>query len=62
MMTMQEKNIFDLLIIGQSSREIAKKIFISFHTVETHRKHLRGKFGVHSTAELINKGYSGRSI
>jgi len=57
MMTKQERNVFDLLATGHSSREIAKKLFISFHTVETHRKNLRHKFGVHSTTELMAKAY-----
>jgi DNA-binding CsgD family transcriptional regulator len=57
MMTRQEKNVFDLLVKGYSSREIAKELFISFHTVETHRKNLRTKFGVHSTTEMVAKVY-----
>jgi DNA-binding CsgD family transcriptional regulator len=57
MMTRQEKNIFDLLILGLSSKEIANKLFISVHTVESHRKHIRKKFGVHSTAQLVVKVY-----
>jgi len=62
MMTRQEKNIFDLLILGLSSKEIATRLFISFHTVESHRKHIREKFGVRSTAELVIKAYRGGAV
>jgi DNA-binding CsgD family transcriptional regulator len=57
MMTKQEKNVLDLLALGCSSRQIAERLFISFHTVETHRKNLRHKFGVHTTPEMIVKAY-----
>jgi DNA-binding CsgD family transcriptional regulator len=55
MMTRQEKVVFNLLTEGNSSRQIAEKLFISFHTVETHRKNLRHKFRAHNTSEMIMK-------
>jgi DNA-binding CsgD family transcriptional regulator len=58
MMTRQEKNVFDLVVGGHSSKEIAKKLFISVHTVDTHRKNLRFKFKVKSTPEMIMKVYA----
>jgi two-component system nitrate/nitrite response regulator NarL len=57
MMTRQEKNVFDLVATGLSSKEIAKKLFISVHTVETHRRNLRYKFNVRTTTEMIMKFY-----
>jgi DNA-binding CsgD family transcriptional regulator len=57
MMTRQEKNVFDLVAAGCSSKEIATKLFISVHTVETHRRNLRYKFKVRSTAQMIMKFY-----
>jgi DNA-binding CsgD family transcriptional regulator len=40
---------------GQSSREIAEMLGISFHTVETHRKSLLAKFKTHSTVQMMLK-------
>ncbi len=57
MMTRQEKVVLDLLATGLSSRQIAEKLLISFHTVETHRKNLRVKFKAHNTTEVILKAY-----
>jgi DNA-binding CsgD family transcriptional regulator len=57
-MTRQEKNVFDLVAGGHSSKEIAKKLFISVHTVDTHRKNLRFKLKVKSTPEMIMKVYA----
>jgi len=53
MMTRQEKIVLDLLAEGHSSRQIAEKLLISFHTVETHRKNLRLKFRAHNTMEVL---------
>jgi len=50
-----EREIEILRLIGRelSSQEIAEKLFISFHTVESHRANLMSKAGVKNTAGLI---------
>jgi len=50
-----EREIKILRFIGKelSSQEIADKLFISFHTVESHRANLMSKAGVKNTAGLI---------
>lgn len=50
-----EREIQVLRLIGKelSSQEIADKLFISFHTVESHRANLMLKAGVKNTAGLI---------
>jgi DNA-binding NarL/FixJ family response regulator len=50
-----EREIEILRLIGHelSSQEIADKLFISFHTVESHRANLMSKAGVKNTAGLI---------
>jgi DNA-binding CsgD family transcriptional regulator len=53
--TTREKEILDLLAKGYSTKEIAKKLVISFHTVESHRKNLRSKFDAKNSSELIMK-------
>ena len=49
----REQELFDLLARGYSNREIAKVLFISVKTVETHRNHIFKKLGVHSLADLV---------
>jgi DNA-binding NarL/FixJ family response regulator len=50
-----DREIEVLRLIGKefSSQEIADKLFISFHTVESHRANLMLKAGVKNTAGLI---------
>jgi len=50
-----EREVEILRLIGKelSSQEIAEKLFISFHTVESHRSNLMAKAGVKNTAGLI---------
>lgn len=50
-----ERELEILRLIGNelSSQEIADKLFISFHTVESHRANLMNKAGVKNTAGLV---------
>lgn len=49
----REREIFDLVVRGFSTEAIAKQLFISAKTVETHRAHINKKLGLHSAAELV---------
>ena len=51
-LTAREKEIFVLLADGMTSREIAKHLFISHKTVETHKYNLMEKLEVSSIAQL----------
>ncbi|HRW62272.1 MAG TPA: LuxR C-terminal-related transcriptional regulator [Bacteroidales bacterium] len=51
--TNREKEILNLLINGLSATEIAKKLFLSVHTVISHRKNLLHKTKTKNTAELV---------
>ena len=53
LLTKREKEIIALLAEGKSTREISDRLFISTHTVETHRKNIRKKLDLNSFAELI---------
>ncbi|NER17360.1 LuxR C-terminal-related transcriptional regulator [Spongiivirga citrea] len=50
----RERDIIRLLILKKSSREIAEKLFISPHTVDTHRRNIIKKLKLTSTAELAS--------
>lgn len=49
----REKEVLELLGNGYSTKDIAKKLFITEKTVETHRKNMAKKASVKNTAELV---------
>jgi two-component system, NarL family, response regulator NreC len=49
----REREVFQLVVEGKSSRQIAEILGIRQATVETHRAHIFEKLDVHSTAELV---------
>ena len=51
--TRREKEVLKLIADGLTNAEIAKKLFISTSTVDTHRKSLLFKFNMKNTASLV---------
>ena len=49
----REKEVLQHIADGLTNPQIAAKLFISLHTVDSHRKNLLTKFGVNNTAGLI---------
>jgi DNA-binding NarL/FixJ family response regulator len=49
----REREIFSLQLRGFSNDQIARELFISPKTVETHRAHIFRKLRVHSLSEMI---------
>lgn len=49
----REKEILGLIIKEFTTKEIAEKLFISFGTVESHRRNMISKLGVRNTAGLV---------
>jgi DNA-binding NarL/FixJ family response regulator len=49
----REREVFQLVAEGRSSKAIADLLHISPATVETHRAHIMEKLDLHSTAELV---------
>jgi DNA-binding NarL/FixJ family response regulator len=52
-LTRREKEVLQCLAQGLINKEIATQLFISQHTVDSHRKNLLMKFNVQNTAALI---------
>lgn len=48
----REKDIIRCVASGKSNKEIAEELFISPHTVATHRRNINAKLGIHSSAGL----------
>ncbi len=49
---LREKEVLHLLAIGLQSTEIAARLFISTATVKSHRRNIKQKLNISSTAEL----------
>ena len=49
----REREVLRLLALGHTNQEIAKMLFISVRTAETHRAHIMRKLGLASRAELV---------
>lgn len=52
-LTSREQSILLLVAAGKSNKDVAETLDISVLTVETHRKNIRKKLGISSTAGLI---------
>lgn len=52
-LTRREREVFDLIIHGHRTDEIAARLFISKRTVETHRQRISQKLGTHSMLDLL---------
>ncbi len=51
-LTRREREVFELLIRGNSNDEIATQLIISRRTVETHRQRIMHKLSAHSVAQM----------
>lgn len=53
----REREIFDLILQGKTTREIADQLGIAFKTVETHRSTIYDKMQLNSVSKLFNYAY-----
>ncbi len=51
-LTDRERQVLSLIAQGDTTREIARKLYVSMKTVETHRMHLMKKLNLHTVADL----------
>ena len=49
----REREVLQLLALGHTNQEIAKQLYISVRTAETHRAHIMQKLRLSSRAELV---------
>lgn len=54
-LTKREKQVLDLILNAKTSQEISEILFLSLHTVNTHRKHILAKTNSSNFLELIQK-------
>lgn len=53
-LTNREKEILEFIAKGYSNQEIADQLFLSYHTVDGHRRNLITKTGVKNSASLVS--------
>jgi len=53
LLTERERQVLQLVVEGNSNKEIAAELFLSVYTVETHRKNILQKLKLHGAADLI---------
>lgn len=51
--TRREREILKLIVEGKNSKYIAEELYISLHTVNTHRKNILNKAGAKTPLELV---------
>lgn len=49
----REMEVIKLIAEGLSNKEVADKLFLSTHTITTHRKNIMAKLGLNNTAGLV---------
>ena len=52
-LSQREVEIVQCISAGLTTKHIADKLFLSFHTISTHRKNIFRKLEVHNTSELL---------
>lgn len=53
-LSIRELEVLDLLMQGLTNKEIASRLFISYETVKSHRKHILQKTSSKNTAALVS--------
>jgi len=57
MITSREKEILTLIVEEYTSKEIAQNLFLSQHTVISHRKNMMKKYHLKNTAGLVRLAF-----
>jgi DNA-binding NarL/FixJ family response regulator len=58
----REKEILRLLVDGLTKKEIAEKLFLSFHTIDNHLRNMYGKLQVQSRSGAVAKALKERLL
>lgn len=56
-LSLREREVFDLVVRGFSTKGIAQELCISPKTVETHRAHINQKLSAHCSADLVRYAF-----
>lgn len=56
-LSVREREVLDQISFGLTTKEIASNLYLSDHTIITHRKNLLIKMSVRNTAGLIRRAF-----
>jgi len=48
-----EKRVYDLMLLGKSTKEIANELFLAYSTIKNHKTSILKKLGVKNSKEVI---------
>ena len=57
LLTEREKEIIRLIAFENTDKEIGKKLFLSHHTIHSHRKNIMSKMNVSKSTGLVRRGF-----
>ena len=58
----REQEVLNLIAYEHTAKEIANKLYISYETVNSHRKNIMSKLGVKNTAGMVRVAFELRLI
>lgn len=61
-LTEREKEVLRFIVDGCTKKEVASKIFVSYHTIDFHLRNIYSKLQVHSKTEAVAKALKERLI
>lgn len=61
-LTERELEVIELIAQGHESQEIANQLFISLHTVQSHRKNIMRKLDLHSATEIVRFAFKNKLV
>lgn len=53
----REQQVLQLISCELTSKEIAAKLYLSSHTVESHKRNIKSKLDVRNMAGVVRKGF-----
>jgi len=56
-LTVREREVLGLIALGHTNTEMAKQLYLSLRTIETHRANIHRKLGTDSRAELVRHAF-----
>jgi DNA-binding NarL/FixJ family response regulator len=58
----REREVFDLVVRGFTTKAVAQELCISTKTVETHRAHINEKLAAHCSADLVRYAFQNNGL